>query len=154
VNESRQLTSAGKFEVHPQLLERGMRSQVLAKSEAMNFKYFVASHWGEIVLHKHPGSDAVWFVLGGEATFYGEDNKVIARARKNEGVFIPHDTPYWFESSSEENLVILRFGATADAAFGERAELLEERTQPIGKRDASGFFEAPDTEALAGSRFE
>jgi mannose-6-phosphate isomerase-like protein (cupin superfamily) len=153
VTDTKQLTSAGKFEVHPELLERGMRSQVLAKSAAMNLKYFVASNWGEIVLHKHPGSDAVWFVLGGEATFYGQDNEVIARAGKNEGVFIPHDTPYWFESTSSENLVILRFGATADAEYGERAELLQERTEPIGKRDESGFFEAPDTQALAGSRF-
>jgi mannose-6-phosphate isomerase-like protein (cupin superfamily) len=153
VSEHVQLTGAGKFEVHPELLERGMRSQVLAKSAAMNFKYFVASDWGEIVLHKHPGSDAVWFVLGGEATFYDKQNAIMAKAGKNEGVFIPHDTPYWFESSSAQNLVILRFGATADAAYGERAELLEERKEPIGKRDESGFFEAPNTEAKAGTRF-
>jgi mannose-6-phosphate isomerase-like protein (cupin superfamily) len=141
-----------RFQVRPQLLEQGMQSQLLALTPAMRVMWFSiggqGQGWGETVLHKHPGSDAVWYVLQGEATFYKEGDEVIGKLGKNEGLFIRHDAPYWFQSTSPESLIMLRFGATADAEFGERAEILGERGA-VPKRDETGFVEAVGTRVLA-----
>ncbi len=40
--------------------------------------------------------------------FYGEGNKLIGEFGKHQGVFIPRNTPYWFESVGEEPLEILQ----------------------------------------------
>jgi mannose-6-phosphate isomerase-like protein (cupin superfamily) len=67
---------------------------------------------GETNLHAHAGNDAVWLVLQGEAVFYGTGDQELARLGKYEGLLIPGGAPYWFESGSDaENLVILRVGA-------------------------------------------
>jgi hypothetical protein len=57
----------------------------------------------------------------------------VAQARQvelsqHEGVLIPHGAPYWFESSSQENLVILRFGAAVPGAGPDRRIDLQRRT--------------------------
>jgi mannose-6-phosphate isomerase-like protein (cupin superfamily) len=72
----------------------------------------VSSDMGETNLHSHPATDSVWFVLGGEAEFYGTDDDVlIGRIGKNEGIAIPAGSPYWFKCSSDENLVIMHITA-------------------------------------------
>lgn len=72
----------------------------------------VAPDMGETNLHSHPGTESVWFVLDGEAEFYGTDDDVlIGRLGKNEGIAIPAGSPYWFKCSSEKNLVIMHITA-------------------------------------------
>ena len=48
---------------------------------------------------------------------------------KHQGLLIPHNVPYWFESSSRdgENLVILRFGASVPEARPDRRIDWQER---------------------------
>ena len=48
---------------------------------------------------------------------------------KHQGLLIPHNVPYWFESSSRdgENLVILRFGASVPEAGPDRRIDWQER---------------------------
>ncbi|MCW5770402.1 MAG: cupin domain-containing protein [Rhodospirillaceae bacterium] len=57
---------------------------------------------GETTLHSHSGMDGLWMVLSGRARFYGEEEKIIAELGPLEGVYIPRDVKYWFESASEE----------------------------------------------------
>ncbi len=63
---------------------------------------------GETNLHSHSGMDGLWFVLSGRVRFYGEGNKLIGEFGKHEGVFVPRNVPYWFESVGEEPLEILQ----------------------------------------------
>lgn len=116
------------FTVHPQLLASGKQSTRLARNKTVSAGVqVVAQKGGETNLHAHSAADEIWYVLAGEATFYGEGDEVVAKLNRNQGLLIPHGVAYWFESSQPENLVILRFGATVPDAgpdkrvdFGER----------------------------------
>jgi mannose-6-phosphate isomerase-like protein (cupin superfamily) len=59
-------------------------------------------------LHFHGAEDGVWIVLGGKATFYGEGDKVMGELEPFQGLLIPAGTRYWFESTGDEPLQILR----------------------------------------------
>ena len=120
-----------KFTVHPQLLETGKQSHNLYRNRQVSCGVQVVAKGGETNLHAHSGVDEVWYVLSGEATFYGEGDEVLAKVGKNEGFFITHGAPYWFESSDPDNLVILRFGAKVTEEpdkrvdYGERQYIIQ-----------------------------
>ncbi|MEC7490887.1 MAG: cupin domain-containing protein [Pseudomonadota bacterium] len=57
---------------------------------------------GETTLHSHTGMDGFYMVMAGRARFWGEEEKLIGEFGPQEGVYIPRDTKYWFESASEE----------------------------------------------------
>jgi mannose-6-phosphate isomerase-like protein (cupin superfamily) len=59
-------------------------------------------------LHSHLSEDGVWIVLQGEATFYGDEDKVMGKLGPFQGLLIPAGTKYWFECTSDEPLQILR----------------------------------------------
>ena len=141
-----------KFEVRPQLLERGKQSTRLVRNNHLTLDVHVVSDGGEDSLHRHPGSDAVWYVLSGEASFYGEGDKLIAKLHKNEGLHIAHDSPYWFESSGQDNLVIMRFGARIDAELDKTKVHMVERNYVL-KTNADGSTQQHDTKVLEGAFF-
>lgn len=62
----------------------------------------VINKGGETTLHSHSGMDGLWMVISGRARFYGEGEKIIAELGPLEGVYIPRDVKYWFESASED----------------------------------------------------
>ncbi len=66
---------------------------------------------GENNLHSHNAMDGFWFVLEGRARFYTTNNELVAEVGKYEGVIVPRDTPYWFESSGDEPLHLLQVEA-------------------------------------------
>lgn len=101
------------FQVKPQLLDAGKSVEALARSDLISCGVQVIAGGGETNLHAHKGNDAIWFVLQGAAAFYTTEDRLVATVGKNEGLLIPREVPYWFESASEENLIVLRFGAAA-----------------------------------------
>jgi mannose-6-phosphate isomerase-like protein (cupin superfamily) len=115
------------FAVKPQLLEEGKTSTRLVRTDHLNSGVQVVARGGETNLHAHSSQDEIWFVLSGEATFYTEGDRIVARLGKHDGLLIPHNAPYWFESSSPENLVILRFGASVPEAGPDRRIDMQER---------------------------
>ena len=50
----------------------------------------------------HTDGDAAWVVVGGEVTFYGENDDVLAKAGRGELVVMPRNTMYWFENSGTD----------------------------------------------------
>jgi mannose-6-phosphate isomerase-like protein (cupin superfamily) len=66
---------------------------------------------GERNVHSHDALDGFWFVLNGKARFYDLDDRVIAEPGAHEGVFIPRNFSYWFESVGSEPLEILQIDA-------------------------------------------
>jgi mannose-6-phosphate isomerase-like protein (cupin superfamily) len=115
------------FAVRPQLLKLGKTSTRLVRTDHLNSGVQVVARGGETNLHAHSSQDEIWFVLSGEATFYTEGDRVVARLGKHDGLLIPHNAPYWFESSSDENLVIMRFGASVPEAGPDRRIDMQER---------------------------
>jgi len=66
---------------------------------------------GENNLHSHKHLDGFWMVLSGRCRFYGENDEVIADLGKHEGVLIPRNFKYWFESVGDEVLELLQVEA-------------------------------------------
>lgn len=121
-----------KFTVHPPLLDSGKQSTRLVHNSNVSAGVQVVAQGGETNLHAHSAADEIWYVLAGEATFYGENDVIVGKLAANEGLLIPAGAPYWFESSNPDNLVILRFGAKVPSEgpdrridYGERSFLIQ-----------------------------
>jgi mannose-6-phosphate isomerase-like protein (cupin superfamily) len=97
--------------VRPQLLEEGKYGRNLLKGQVLGVGVQVIANGGENNLHHHPGNEAVYFVMNGAAKFYTTHDEPVAELKKNDYLYVPAGAPYWFESSSTENLVLIRVGA-------------------------------------------
>lgn len=126
--------------IQPEMVSRGKMSQSLIRTDILGATVQVVTTGGETNLHSHAGSDAFWLVLGGQVTFYTEGDKVVAKLGRNEGLLVPRGTPYWFESSSKEPLVILRLSARAQDTVEKRTDYTERKVKP--------------REVIAGAYFE
>ncbi len=145
------ITRFQHFKAKPQLLESGKTVTELAKSDVISCGVQVIANGGETNLHSHKGNDAIWFVLQGAATFYTTENRVVATVNKNEGLLIPREVPYWFESASEENLVVLRLGAQVKGEGTGRIDYTASRV-PQAKLVRDTYY-LPGTQVLEGSFF-
>ena len=124
-----------KFEIKPQLLKSGKTSSRLAGTDILSCGVQVVASGGETNLHAHNAQDAIWLVLDGKAKFYTTGDEVVAELGKHEALLIPKGELYWFESASEENLVILRIAATDKNSPNTRTDA-GERVFAVG--DAEG----------------
>lgn len=68
---------------------------------------------GETTLHSHEAMDGFYMVMSGKARFYGENEEIIGEFGPMEGVYIPRETKYWFESAGgdDEPLQLLQVEA-------------------------------------------
>jgi len=87
---------------------RPKRVVPLARSDIMFCAVQVIREGGENNLHAHTGMDGLWFVLKGRVRFYGEGHQLVGEFGPHEGVFVPRNVPYWFESVGPEPLEILQ----------------------------------------------
>ena len=94
-------------------IREGGTSYHMCKTGTLNSKVLVLEPGVHNDLHAHSDEDAHYFVLSGRVTFYGEGNKVVADLLPNDGVFVPHDRPYWFASCGELPLELLRVSTPA-----------------------------------------
>jgi mannose-6-phosphate isomerase-like protein (cupin superfamily) len=110
------------FQVRPKPQGAGRRVERLAGNDLMTVLLHVVASGGENNLHAHMAQDATWFVFQGEVTFYGEGNRIIAKLGPQEGIFIPRETPYWFQSSSQEELIMVRTSGRAQNIPNNRVD--------------------------------
>ena len=92
--------------------------KMLARTDRAFLAVQVVREGGENNLHSHAHVDGFWFVLSGRARFYTTDDELVGECGPLEGVLIPREFPYWFESCGEDELEILQFEAT-DIVIGE-----------------------------------
>ena len=92
----------------PDMKDRPRAISRLFTSDLMCGLIQVITKGGETTMHSHAGMDGLWMVLSGKARFYGDGNVVLGEFGPLEGVYIPRDVKYWFESASEEPLQILQ----------------------------------------------
>ena len=124
------------FQVRPQLLEMGKTTTMLTRTDLASASVQVIASGGETNLHAHSAEDGVWLVLGGKARFYTTNDQEVATLGPFEGLTIPRGTPYWFESGSEENLVILRFSAKSLRDPDDRINLATRKFSVDGQQPA------------------
>lgn len=115
----------------------------LAQTDRLFSSVHVIKEGGENNLHSHEFLDGFWFVLEGEATFYGEGDVVIAKAKKHEGVLLPRNFPYWFESSGDVDLELLQVEAFAIPLPDDEA-MLADRIDYQPKKREIGSIEVID----------
>ena len=95
----------------PEELKTNRGIAPLVRSDILFSAVQIIREGGENSLHSHSAMDGFWFVLRGRARFYGAEDKLIAEIGQHEGVFVPRNVPYWFESVGDELLELLQVEA-------------------------------------------
>ena len=98
------------FSLKTPLLSAGQTNTPVAGTDLLKVRVKVYAEGGENELHAHFDEDHSFVVLQGQATFHddaGNTNVV----NKYEGILLPKGSYYYFQSSGNENLVLLRMGA-------------------------------------------
>ena len=81
----------------------------IAKTDITVANMQILNNGGETQLHSHTGMDGFWMVLKGRVRFYGpEQNTLTKECGPMEGVFIPRNVPYWFETVGTEQAYLLQ----------------------------------------------
>jgi mannose-6-phosphate isomerase-like protein (cupin superfamily) len=83
----------------------------LCRTEMMKAAVHYVRRGGENNLHSHPGRDEIFFILKGRVRVYGIDDELVAELGPHEGVLIPRDFRYWYESTGDEVLELLQVAA-------------------------------------------
>jgi mannose-6-phosphate isomerase-like protein (cupin superfamily) len=121
------------FQVRPQLLKSGKQVTELAGDDLLKATVMVADSGGETVVHSHQAMDQIFFVLAGQATFYKNLDDVVAVIGPMEGIMVPRGTTYWYEKTSDENLVLFRAAAidpNAEHVSPRFSDQLRPRVEP------------------------
>ena len=139
------------FSIRPQLLDAGNTEEPLAVGEHLWVKIKVYAKGGENMLHAHPHQDHSFIVLDGRARFHGprgEDREL----GRNDGILLPAGSYYWFETISEEPLVILRLGATTGG--GHPDTRIMDDGEPKIRRGRDEIFISKDVAYREGAFYE
>jgi mannose-6-phosphate isomerase-like protein (cupin superfamily) len=91
---------------------RGRSVVPIVKTDIVVGNMQIMNNGGERQLHSHTGMDGFWMVLKGKVRFYGpEQDTVSAELGPMQGIFIPRNVPYWFETVGDEQAHILQVEA-------------------------------------------
>jgi mannose-6-phosphate isomerase-like protein (cupin superfamily) len=101
---------AQTFRLKTPLLSQGRTNKVLAQTELLKLRIKVYAEGGENGLHTHHDEDHAFIILQGQATFHDEAGNATV-VNKYEGIMLPKGAYYYFSSTGDENLVLLRAGA-------------------------------------------
>jgi mannose-6-phosphate isomerase-like protein (cupin superfamily) len=112
------LTKDGVFDLRTPLLKQGLTSDVRAKTDHLTVTIKVYANGGENLMHSHTNQDHFFVVLAGQAVFHLEREGNIRTLNKYEGVMIPKDMEYKFQSAGDGNLVMLRAGGIIPGIVG------------------------------------
>jgi mannose-6-phosphate isomerase-like protein (cupin superfamily) len=117
----------------------------LARTDRMFAAVQMLQNGGETNLHSHRHVDGFWFVLSGRARFYSDKDTVFAELGAYEGVLVPKDVKYWFESVGDEPLNLLQVECS-DVSVQSMPELMSDRTfygEKTTTISPTEFIEAP-----------
>lgn len=105
----RDVTELKTFRLRAPLLREGNLDVHLAESDILNVRLKSYARGGENALHAHTEEDHIFVVLQGQVRFYDQDDRTKVLGR-GEGILIPRQTYYRFNSCGEEPLIMLRVG--------------------------------------------
>jgi mannose-6-phosphate isomerase-like protein (cupin superfamily) len=125
------------------LLTSGRTNQVLARTDTVEVRAKVYAEGGENALHTHLDEDHTFFVLDGEATFYGPDEQTVVVGRL-EGIMIPAGAYYRFQSTGTTNLVLLRVGADVPPPEGTAEPRVGLDGLPLAGKDPRNKQQPPE----------
>ena len=98
------------FSLKTAYLSEGRTNTFLARTDLLRLTVKVYAQGGENTLHTHTREDHAFIVLEGQATFHdGDGNPTVVG--QHQGIMLPAGAYYYFQSSGDTNLVLLRAGA-------------------------------------------
>jgi mannose-6-phosphate isomerase-like protein (cupin superfamily) len=104
--------AAEVYDLRTPYLDQGRTTDVRARTDLMTVTMKVYAEGGENGMHNHPHEDHSFIVLEGEATFRIETDDNTKVVSRYEGIMLPKGVNYWFQSSGDVNLVMIRVGAS------------------------------------------
>lgn len=87
---------------------------------------------GENNLHYHPNMDLIYMVLKGRIRFYGPEDKLLGDYGPMEGILLPENARYWFESVGEEEAHLLQIAGFPKGMDAPKRIALEGAKQSDG----------------------
>jgi quercetin dioxygenase-like cupin family protein len=107
---TRSRTNARVFSFLNEEIRAGRGDLVLPGSEQLSGVIKRYDEGGENKMHCHPSEDHSFYILEGEATFHIDDDANVVIVRQYEAVYLPQGTNYWFHSSGDTKLIMIRVG--------------------------------------------
>lgn len=111
---------ANVFQLRTPLLSEGRSDKTLSRTDGLSLRLKVYAEGGENAMHYHRDEDHAFIVLQGEATFHLETDDNTRVVRRYEGIMLPKGAKYFFTSTGNENLVLLRAGSPGVRERGDR----------------------------------
>ena len=122
------------FSLKTAYLSEGRTNTFLARTDLLRLMVKVYAEGGENAMHTHTREDHAFIVLEGQATFHdADDNPTVVG--QHQGIMLPAGAYYYFQSTGDTNLVLLRVAASTGPQGGGGSRL-----SPDGK-PLSGFSE-------------
>jgi quercetin dioxygenase-like cupin family protein len=89
----------------------GTGDVILPGSEKLSGVMKRYAEGGENRMHCHPTEDHTFYCLDGQATFHIAKDENTVVVNKHDAVFLPRGTFYWFTSTGDRKLIMLRVGS-------------------------------------------
>jgi mannose-6-phosphate isomerase-like protein (cupin superfamily) len=96
------------FDLKTPYLDSGRTTDMRSRTDNLTVTMKVYAEGGENAMHHHTNEDHAFIVLEGEATFHFETDDNIKVVKRYQGVMLPRGANYWFQSSGDVNLVMVR----------------------------------------------
>ena len=105
---------ASTFKLKTPHITGGRSHTPLAQTEHMTIglNYYIPGRKNK--LHTHPGEDHTFVVMDGQATFYNKDHQPTV-LNKGEGIILPENHYYYFQSTGDRPLALFRVSAKKGA---------------------------------------
>jgi mannose-6-phosphate isomerase-like protein (cupin superfamily) len=113
-------SKATTFNLRTPYLTQGRTTDLRARTDLMTVMVKVYAEGGENGMHCHTTEDHTFIVVEGQATFRVDTDDNVKVVNKWEGIMLPKGVYYRFESTGDENLVLIRAGATPPGPRNER----------------------------------
>ena len=104
----------------------------LAGTNSCRASIQVLCNGGENNLHYHPNMDLIYMVLRGRIRFYGPEDKLLGECGELEGILLPENSRYWFESVGDEEAHLLQIAGFPKGMDAPRRIALAEPKQADG----------------------
>lgn len=119
----------------------------LCASENLRASVQVIQRQFRETLHSHRDTDGLWIVLRGRVSFFGPDDVLLGDFGRMEGIFIPRNCRYRYESTGEETLEVLQ-------VLSAQGGWEPDRTEHAPRSDARGTVRRHDARHLAETMSE
>jgi mannose-6-phosphate isomerase-like protein (cupin superfamily) len=121
-----------KYE-RPGEVEAGKKKFVtLCRTDILYGAVQVLNAGGENNLHSHSTMDGFWMVVSGRVRFYGENDALLGEFGPYEGMLVPRNTPYWFESAGDGIAELLQVEAIV---AGQKVDRIDHQARKPGQTE-------------------